>query len=202
MKKLLLLLSFSLCFAVSGFAQSTGLGKFNLGVIGALPLYNMRSIFGPGVGGSLKYEFNLSNDLRSVDAFHFLNAPFLANKFYFTVESGYESFPVKTVLQNAYVPSTYSYVPVKFGLKYYPVIGFYAEIQDGIVSYTQHGGGSNNDFSYGIGYSFNGGFEFGARFENWLQTPQNHETGDYGRTGPFDKAANFGQFALRLAERF
>jgi hypothetical protein len=196
MKKLILLLSFSLCFAFSSFAQSAGFGKFNLGLDAALPLYNMRQIFGPGIGGSLKYEYNLSNNIQS------LNTPFFLNKLYLTLGGGYESFPVKTVLQNAYVPSTYSYVPVKIGLKYYALKGLYAEGQYGDVYYAQHGGGKSNDFSYGIGYSFKGGFEFGARFEKWMQTPQNHITGDYGVTGPFAKTADFDQFAIRLAERF
>ncbi|HEY5328152.1 MAG TPA: hypothetical protein VIJ27_14210 [Mucilaginibacter sp.] len=196
MKKLILLFSFSLFFSFGCLAQSAGVGKFNLGLDAALPLYNMRSIFGPGIGGSLKYEYNLSNK------FHFLNKPYFLNKLYVTLGSGYESFPVKTVLQNAYVPSTYSYIPVKFGLKYYALNGLYAEGQDGTVFYTQHGGGSSNDFSFGAGYSFKGGFEFGARFERWRQTPQNHETGDYGQTGPFTNVSNFRQIAIRLAERF
>jgi hypothetical protein len=196
MKKTVLLLVFSTGFVFSVFAQSARFGIFNLGVYGAVPLSNIKPLLNEGVGGSLKYECNLFYDIPS------LRKSYVSNKLYVTLESGYEAFGVKTKLQNAYVPSTYSYVPVKAGLKFYPIWGFYAEAQEGVVQYAQHGGGHAPDFSTGIGYSFKPGFEFGIRFEQWKQTPQNHITGDYGQTGPFAKTSNFGQLALRLAERF
>ncbi|HEY2580675.1 MAG TPA: hypothetical protein VGI43_02660 [Mucilaginibacter sp.] len=177
------------------FAQSTGFGKFNLGLYGALPLTNMRQIFNAGVGGSLKYEYRLGS-------LPFSGKPGFLNNLFFSLESGYEAFDVKKELQNAYVPSTYGYVPVKFGLKYYAVKGLYAEWQSGICFFTQHGGGHSFDFSPGIGYSFKQGFEIGLRYEQWTQKPEKHITGDYGQSGPFAKESNFQQLQLRIAERF
>ena len=184
MKKIILLLAISLGFAFSSSAQNTGFGNFNLGLYGAIPLNNMKNIFNDGIGGSLKYEYHFKSYLN------------------FTMESGYETFGVKGPLQNAYVPSTYSYVPVKWGVKYYPIGGLYAEVQAGVVYYTQHGGGSAFDFSPGIGYSFKPGFEIGIRYEEWNQDPEKHIDGDYGQTGPFKVSSNFAQMALRIAERF
>lgn len=184
MKKIILLLALSIGFTFNSFAQITKIGDFNLGIYGALPLYNMNSILNVGIGGSLKFEYHFQKDLD------------------FTIEGGYESFGVKTKLQNAYVLSTISYVPVKLGAKYYLVQGFYAEGQFGQAFYCQHGGGGAFDLSGGIGYSFKPGFEIGLRYEGWHQEPENHITGDYGISGPFKDPGNFDQFALRLAERF
>jgi hypothetical protein len=183
-KKILLLVALSAAFTFSGFAQSSGVGNFNVGAYGALPLSNMRQIFHVGFGGSLNYEYHYRNDL------------------FFTLGAGYEAFDVKTELQNAYVPSTYSYIPVKAGVKYYFIKGFYGEFQLGTSIYAQHGGGSAFDYAPGIGYSFKSGFEVGLHYEEWTQKPQNHIEGDYGMTGPFKTSSTFSQLALRVAERF
>ncbi len=195
MKKLILLLAFSTGFIFSAFAQSSGFGNFNLGLYGAEPLKNMRQIFNEGIGGSLKYEYRLGNSNFAKNV-HFLN------NLYINLESGYEAFSLKTKLQDPFNPSTYSYVPIKAGVKYYPYMGLYAEGQFGKVLYTQHGGGNSNYYSGGFGYSFNSGFEIGVRYEQWKQTPENHIKDDYGQTGPFAKTSNFSQVAIRLAERF
>src|SRR5207253_2979598 len=104
------------------------------GLYGAIPMENMRTTFDAGVGGSLKYEFRIGY-------IKFKSKPDFLNRLYFTLESGYETFNVVPKLQNAYVPSTYSYVPVKLGFKYYVVEGLYVEWQSGVVYYTQHGSG-------------------------------------------------------------
>ena len=200
-KKSILILIISVGFITGSFAQSPGFGHFNLGIDGAVPLYNMRAIFNnPGIGGSLKYEYGFNNRAflkeKALNHFNFLN------RLYVNISAGYESFSVKTPLQNAYVPSTYSYVPIKLGIKYYAYKGLYAEEQAGEVIYTQHGGGNNNENAHGIGYTFHAGFEIGVRYEYWRQVPENHITGDYGQSGPFATITSFRQFAIRLAERF
>lgn len=197
MKKVILLFTFSTVFVLKGFSQSdAGFGKFNLGAYGATALWNMRSIFDAGVGGSLKYEYNLSYHIN------FLKKSYVANRIFITLESGFEAFAVKEKLQNANVPSTYTYIPVKIGLKYYALAGLYAEAQYGTCNYGDHGGGHAPDYSGGIGYSFKPGFEFGVRYEKWTQFPQNHVYSQYGQTGPFASTSNFSQLAVRLSERF
>ena len=195
MKKFLLVLIILGTAVTSSFAQLTGPGNFNLGLYGALPLTNMRPIFNAGVGGSLEYEYK-------VGSLPFKKKPDFLNNLYITLESGYEIFDVVTKLQNAYVPSTYGYVPVNAGLKYYGFKGLYAEFQLGGVYYTQHGGHHAFDYSPSIGYSFKRGLEIGFRYQQWVQRPENHITGDYGQSGPFAKTSDFKQFQLRLAERF
>ncbi len=185
MKKRILLVVIFFASVTCSFAQTTTRPwNFNVGLYGAQPLDNMRSIFNDGIGGSIKFEYHFK--------------PYV----FFTVDGGYETFGVKGHLQNAYVPSTYSYVPVKLGVKYYPIGGLYAEVQGGVVYYGQHGGGSAFDFSPGIGYSFKPGFELGIRFEEWRQDPEAHIKDDYGQTGPFKTVSTFNQLSLRLAERF
>jgi hypothetical protein len=191
-KKILLLITLTVGFVFSSFAQSTGFGNFNLGIYGALPLSNMRAIFNEGIGGSLKYEYHLKKYLN------------------FSLESGYETFTLKTTFQDPFNPSTYSYVPIKIGAKYYPLTNLlksksnslYAEFQAGVVMYAQHGGGHTFDYSPGIGYSFKSGFEIGLRYEEWKQNPEVHLKDDFGQTGPFKDPSNFSQLALRIAERF
>jgi hypothetical protein len=183
-KALLLVLALSAGIVFGGFAQSTNVSKFNLGLDGALPDGYMTKIFTAGIGGSLKYEYYFKNNI------------------YFTLSGGYEAFSVKSKVQNANIPSTYSYIPVKAGVKYYADKGFYLEGQIGEVAYAMHGGGHTFDYSPGLGYSFNSGFEIGLRYEGWQQKPQNHVVGQFGQTGPFKDIEGFGQVALRLAERF
>ncbi len=187
MKKLILLVVLSIAFVFSSSAQSQNISRFNIGFNGALALNNMNAIFDGGIGGSVKYEFHYKK---------------IKPRLYFTAESGYETFFVKQKLQMAYVPSTTSYIPIKGGLKYFIVSRLYAEFQAGTVLYTQHGGGSAFDYSPGIGFSFKSGFEIGVRYEEWYQTPEKHLKDDYGITGSFKDPGNFGQLALRIAERF
>jgi hypothetical protein len=188
-KRIFLILALSAGFVLSGFAQSSSIGNFNLGVYGALPFKSMNQIFDAGVGGSLKYEYHLKK-------FHFIKRLDL------TLEGGYETFASKVSLQSVEVKSTYSYVPVKVGARFYILSGLYAEMQAGVAYYTMHGGGSASDYSPGIGYSFNSGFEIGVRYEEWKQYPENHIPGQFGQSGPFIKPSNFSQLALRFAERF
>jgi hypothetical protein len=187
MKKFLLAL---LIFggSVSGcFAQLVNAGEFNVGLDAALPLYQMKTIFNGAVGGSLKFEFKQDKN------------------FYITVSGGYEAFLTKEKVNSVIVQSTYSYVPIKAGLKYYFIEGLYGEAQAGFALYTQHGGDLGFDYSPGIGYSFKQGFEIGIRYETWVQQP---EANPYppqqysGPYGPFAKTTNLGQVALRIAERF
>ena len=201
MRKFILLVAISVSFASSSFAQSPDFGRFNLGLDGGVPLYNMRAIFhNPGIGGSLKYEYKLNN--RAYLTTHFLNHLNFLNRLYVNLSAGYEVFSVKLPLQNPYVPSTYGYVPIKVGLKYYAIAGLFVEEQFGEVIYTQHGGGDSNTNAPGIGYTFHSGFEIRVGYEYWKQYPENHIPGDYGQSGPFSKPDNFRQFGLRLSERF
>ena len=63
--------------------------------------------------------------------------------------------------------SSFGFVPLKVGVKYYFDQGFFGEGQVGAAISTQSGGGTAFAYAPGIGYSFPGGFEAGVRYEGW-----------------------------------
>jgi hypothetical protein len=170
MKKLLLVLAVLGGTAVSCFAQSSGgTAKFSIGVDAAIPTGTSSDIYNAGFGGSIKYE-----------------AP-AATNLYVTVSAGYEAFMVKSEFTSLGIKSSYGFVPLKAGLKYYFMedgTGFFGEAQIGAAISTESGGGTAFAYAPGLGYTVDGGFEAGVRYEGW------------------SKDGTFGQFALRLAYRF
>ncbi|WP_428330198.1 outer membrane beta-barrel protein [Mucilaginibacter sp.] len=168
MKKFLLALAVLGATAISSFAQTTsGTGKFSIGVDAALPLGTASDVYSSGFGISLKYEVPIA-----------INTDV-------TFSGGYEAFIVKSDVKNAFgTKSSYGFVPIKAGLKYYFNQGFFGEAQLGAAFSTESGGGTAFAYSPGIGYTFTSGFEAGVRYEGW------------SKDGTFD------QVALRLAYRF
>jgi hypothetical protein len=171
MKKFLLVFTLLGGAVLSSFAQmsSGGSAKISIGIDGAIPNGNAATVYDAGIGVSLKYE-----------------AP-IATNLYATVSAGYEAFLVKSEFKSLGLNSSYGFVPLKAGLKYYVMEdgnGFVAEGQLGASISTESGGGTAFAYAPGIGYTVNGGFEVGARYEAW------------------SKDGTFGQFALRLAYRF
>jgi hypothetical protein len=139
--------------------------KFNIGAEAGLPLGEISNIYSFVIGGSVKVE---------IPTF---------NRTYLTLSAGYNSWMVKSDLKDLFGSST-GFVPLKAGIKYYADSNFFLEGQAGIVFSTETDGGHAFVFSPGIGYTFNGGFEAGLRYEGW-----NNE----GTTS---------QLGLRLAYRF
>ncbi|MFI5159725.1 MAG: hypothetical protein ACHQHN_00540 [Sphingobacteriales bacterium] len=150
MKKLLLLLLVFSGSVLTTFAQSSsGKARFSAGFELGLPAGTSSNIYNIGWGGSLKYEIPVARQTM------------------FTITGGVTSFAAK--LNN--FSYTDSFVPLKAGLKYYLSQGFYAEGQLGVAFYV----GSDGVFSYfayspGIGYTFNGHFDLGARYEGWVKS--------------------------------
>ena len=140
--------------------------KFSIGVDAGRPVGKASDIYNFAIGGSIKYDAMISNDA------------------FVTFSAGYESLLVKNSLKTAIGISNSGYIPLKAGLKYYFSEGFYGEGQLGIAIATQSGGGTAFAYAPGIGYTFNGGFEAGLRYEDW------------------SKNGTIGQIALRLAYGF
>jgi len=173
MKKILLALTVLAGTTLAGFAQQTAAsskanegGKFSIGIDAALPTGDAGDFYSAGFGGSIKYE-----------------VPTAKNTF-FTISGGYESFLYKSIYKVPGYSSSDSFVPLKAGIKYYSDGGFFLEAQAGISIYTGNNSFTSFAYSPGIGYSFNGGLEVGARYEAWV------------------KDGTFGQAAVRLAFRF
>jgi hypothetical protein len=160
------------------------LGNFSLGLDAGLPTYTERQYFNVAIGGSFQYQHKIINHL------------------YVNGIGGFESFSTIKHLESVNVPSNYDYVTLRAGLKGYIKWGLFLEANAGTSIYCMHGGGRGNDFMGGIGCSFKKGFELSCHYEEWKQVPQNHVSTQFGRTGPFVSDHNFGQVAIRLAERF
>jgi hypothetical protein len=170
MRKLLLVAVLIVSAASASFAQtskSSDVGKFSIGLETGLPVGSASDAYNFVIGASFKYEYPVAQSL------------------FVTGSVGYNAFLTKSELKNLGAKSSYGFIPLKAGLKYYIQDGFFAEGQLGVVFSTESGGGSAFAYSPGIGYSFAGGFEAGLRYEGW----------------PKDGVTT-GQMGLRLAYRF
>ncbi|WPU95483.1 hypothetical protein SNE25_08100 [Mucilaginibacter sabulilitoris] len=168
MKKLLLVLAIVGGTAFSSFAQSSGPAdapKFSVGVEAGLPIGNIKNGYNFVIGGSLKYELPIAESTM------------------FTISAGYNSFLAKSEFKDIGGESA-GFIPVKAGIKYYLNQGFFAEGQLGAAFGTKSGEGTAFAYSPGIGYTFDGGFEAGVRYEGW-----SHD-------------GTVSQIGLRLAYRF
>jgi hypothetical protein len=174
MKKLLLTLIILGTITIGSFAQevttaqakpSGGGVKINIGAETGLPVGDVSSVYSFIIGGSIKAEIPT------------------ATHTFLTLSAGYNSWMVKSDLKDI-IGSSEGFVPLKAGIKYYPDENFFLEGQAGIVFSTETGGGHAFVFSPGIGYTFNGGFEAGLRYEGW------------------SNGGTTGQLGLRLGFRF
>jgi hypothetical protein len=167
MKKILFALFILGGAAFNCFAQSSdGAAKFSIGVDAAAPNGVVSNVYTAGFGASVKAELPVGADLFA------------------TGSVGYEAFFVKSEFKVYGYSSSSGFVPIKAGLKYYFNESLFGEAQAGASVYTANNGGTAFAYSAGMGYTFDGGFEIGVRYEAW------------------QKQGTFGQAALRLAYRF
>lgn len=177
MKKILLALFILGGTAFSSFAQTTkDGGKFSIGLEAGLPVGDAHNYSNYVIGGSLKYEYPVANNL------------------FITASAGYSSLHIKS-FDYSYNDPGFSFqlhsdggsagiIPVKVGAKYYFDGHFFGEGQLGAAFVTGEGSGTAFVYSPGVGYTFTGGFEAGVRYEAWSNN------------------GTIGQAALRLAYRF
>ncbi|TWR27051.1 hypothetical protein FPZ42_08440 [Mucilaginibacter achroorhodeus] len=146
MKKLFFVLAIIAGTAFTASAQSSSSGHFSIGFDGGFPVGSSSDVYSVVLGGNLKYEQPI------------------ASATYFTVSAGYSSLKVKDVFGGG----SLGYVPLKAGIKYYfNGAGFYGEGQLGAAISTESGGGTAFAYSPGIGYTIDGGFDLGVRYEGW-----------------------------------
>jgi hypothetical protein len=152
MKKVLLALLVLGVTVCSSFAQTSKSesGKFSIGVDPGIPVGNASDAYNFAIGGDIKYDLPIGDGA------------------FFNVSAGYTAFLTKSVLKQLGAKSSYGFIPLKAGLKYYFTgQGFFGEAQLGAVFSTESGGGTAFAYAPGIGYSFDGGFEAGVRYEAW-----------------------------------
>lgn len=168
MKKFLILLSLLGFLAFKSAAQTNDGPKFNIALEGGLPLGTSKQLFSSIIGASLKYEYPLADNV------------------FVTASAGYSGWLIKHEYSDFDgAKSVYSFVPLKAGIKGYLQEGFFLEGQVGASIYAGSNGKSTSFiYSPGIGYTFDGGFEAGVRYEAWV------------------KDGTASQVALRLGFRF
>jgi len=152
MKKVLLALVVLGVTACSSFAQTgkSQSGKFSIGVDPGIPVGDASNGFNFVIGGDIKYDLPIADGV------------------FFNISVGYSAFMTKSFLKDAGAKSSYGFVPLKAGLKYYfNGQGFFGEAQLGATFSTESGGGTAFAYAPGIGYTFDGGFEVGIRYEGW-----------------------------------
>ena len=150
MRKFLLLAALlvgAVSFSSAQTSKSSNVGKFSIGLEAGLPIGDASDVYNFVIGASFKYEHPVAQNL------------------YVTGSLGYNAFLTKSEFKDAGAKSSYGFIPLKAGLKYYIQDGFFAEGQLGVVFSTESGGGSAFAYAPGIGYSFNGGFEAGLSYE-------------------------------------
>ena len=104
MKKILLALFVLAAAACSSFAQTTkssDVAKFSIGVDPGLPVGNASNAYNFAIGGSLKYDMPIGSGT------------------FFNLSAGYTAFLTKDALKQLGAKSSYGFVPLKAGLKYY-----------------------------------------------------------------------------------
>jgi hypothetical protein len=160
MKKILLTLIIFAGTVFTTFAQTKiGDGKFSIGLEAGLPVGDIHQFADYIIGASIKYEYPVAQNL------------------FITGSAGYSSLHAKSI-DYSYSSPGYSYefhsdggsadiIPVKVGAKYYFDRHFFGEGQLGAAFVTQSGGGTLFVYSPGVGYTFDGGFEAGVRYEAW-----------------------------------
>jgi hypothetical protein len=161
MKKVLLAIllvgsSVATCLA----QKSSETSKFSIGLEAGIPTGSFGDFYSVAIGGSLKYDINIAAGTS------------------FNISAGYTSFSGKNGVGSA------GFIPVKVGIKNYFSEGFYGEAQVGAAKNTQSGGGTAFAYAPGIGYTFDGGFDIGLRYEAW------------------SKNGTISQFATRIAYSF
>jgi len=151
MKKILLLLVVLSAVVFNSFAQSKSddAAKFSIGIDPGLPVGNASDAYTFGLGIDLKYDLPV------------------ATSTFFNVSAGYTALFTKSALKDIGAKSTYGYIPLKVGIKYYVDDAFFVEGQIGATFSTESGGGTAFAYAPGVGYKFSDAVEGGVRYEGW-----------------------------------
>jgi hypothetical protein len=145
----------------SGDSQAVRLG---VGVSAGLPTNDNFNI---ALGGDLRLQKDFFSNISG------------------TLSAGYTNFSVKDEAKSFLGYDSRGYIPVKAGIKIFPVERFYISGEVGAGFGTDKGQGTALVYAPGIGLGFNNGVDLGVRYEGFAQD------GD-----------NLGQVALRVAYGF
>lgn len=159
MKKLLLSLALVAGLGFAASAQTEGaVRKLSIGAEFGLPVgdFSDDNMF---AGGSLQYEHPVAKSLNLT-----ISGGYLAN---------FLTGDLKTVAEALGSKTSFGYIPLKAGAKYYFGGNFYAAGEVGASIGTTDGVGTAFAFAPGLGASFSvadkSSLDFGLRYENWSQ---------------------------------
>ncbi|CAM3942928.1 Outer membrane protein beta-barrel domain-containing protein [Pedobacter westerhofensis] len=161
-KRSVLALSFLAFFAISANAQESepktvtyGSGiRLSVGADAGLPVGNFSNAYKWSIGGSVQADF-----------------PIIQDQFYYTVNAGFNN----VFADNSNTGPDLQLIPVKAGLKYFPVKNFYVQGEAGatfVTNKSDAGFSKSTTFAYApqIGYLFNVGnrnsLDVGFKYEN------------------------------------
>jgi hypothetical protein len=171
MKKLLLPFAIVAGLAFTASAQTEGaVRKLSVGAEFGIPTEGSDELL---VGGSLQFEQPIAKSLN------------------LTISAGYISDIVtgdsKDLLKAFGLQTSYGFVPLKAGLKYYFAKNFYGAGEVGAAISTVDGGGTFLAYAPTLGASFSvspkSALDFGLRYENWSK--ENGNTGFIGLRAAF-----------------
>ncbi len=111
------------------------------------------------------YDIALGGDLKlQKDFFSNISA---------TLSAGYTNFSFKGDVQTLDGQTGIGYIPVKLGIKIFPVERFYIAGEVGAAFGTDKGQGTALVYAPGIGLGFNNGLDLGLRYEGFAQDGNN-----------------------------
>lgn len=156
MKKLLLSLALVAGLGFAASAQTEGaVQKLSIGAEFGLPTQKNSNSF--IVGGSLQYEHPVAKSLNLTGSAGYL--------------SEMATGDAKDALKAIGAKTSFGYVPVKAGAKYYFGGNFYGAGEVGAIFGTETGAGTAFTFAPTLGASFSvadkSSLDFGLRYENW-----------------------------------
>lgn len=138
--------------------------RLGVGVSAGLPTDNKYNI---AVGGDVRLQKDFFSNISG------------------TLSAGYTNFSIKDDAKISGQPNSLGYIPVKAGIKIFPVERFYISGEAGAAFGTDKGQKTALVYAPGIGLGFNNGLDLGVRYEGFAQNN-----------------SNLGQVALRLAYGF
>lgn len=171
MKKLLLSLALVAGLAYGASAQTEGaVKKLSIGAEFGIPTKGSDELL---VGGSLQFEQPVAKSLNLT-----LSAGYIADMI--TGDS-------KEILKAMGLKTSYGFVPLKAGAKYYFGNYFYGAGEVGAAISTESGGGTAFAFAPTLGASFSvsdkSALDFGVRYENWSR--DGNSSGFFGLRAAF-----------------
>jgi len=135
--------------------DSKGVWRLGIGVEAGIPTGDLNSFSNFDLGGTARLQYDAKSNLS------------------YMLTAGYYSVFAKE-LANGVKPDNLGIIPLKAGLKVYPVANIYLSGEVGAGLETNYGKNTKLIVSPGIGYSGNQGLDVGLRYENFSGQGSNY----------------------------